>query len=120
MANQHKQNRCALVLSVFATAITGCSDVAPGPAPGTGSPGAGGPVGGAGGAGAAGGNAGNAGSGPGGAGGAGGAGAQGGSAGNGSGGMAGAAGSGPTAGCELGYAELPNGKGGVNVEAVCR
>ncbi|AUX34142.1 uncharacterized protein SOCE836_063100 [Sorangium cellulosum] len=25
----------------------------------------------------------------------------------------------PVAGCELGYSELPNGKGGVNVEAVC-
>ena len=35
------------------------------------------------------------------------------------GGAAGAAGTGPRAGCDLGYSELPDGKGGVNVEAVC-
>jgi hypothetical protein len=98
-----------------ATAI-GCSD-AGAPASGQKTPGSGGSGGpGSGGAGAAGGNAGSAGS----SAGAAGAGAQGGGAGDaGTGGAGGSAGSTPSQGCELGYGEHPNGKGGVNVEAVC-
>jgi hypothetical protein len=111
-----REHRFLLALGALST-MTACSSVGP-PASDRGNPGSGGSGGpGAGGAGASAGNAGSAGSGT---GGASGAGAQGGSAGDaGTAGAAGSAGSGPSQGCELGYGEHPNGRGGVNVEAVC-
>ena len=113
---QHE--KVALVLSALAAAVA-CSSSGP-PSPGgsilTGAGGAGAGVGAGAGAGAGAGTS------------AGGAGALGGSGGDGSGGMgaggaaggaAGASGAGPSPGCELGYSEHPNGKGGINVEAIC-
>ena len=119
--------KLAVTLGVFATAA--CSSVGP---PGPGSSGAPGGNGGANAGGASGSNAGGAGAqagnssggagagvGAGGNGGNGGNGGSGAGAGSGGSGTGGSAGSTPTVGCELGYSEHPNGKGGINVEAVC-